>query len=75
MIGKVNDGFFTKAILPHTGAAAAEVIVGPRMGVDAGIVRLGRVAVLKTAFLASQPHLKTSAGSLYILGPVLATWA
>ena len=40
MIGKVNDGFFTKAILPHTGAAAAEVIVGPRMGVDAGIVRL-----------------------------------
>ena len=41
MIGKVNDGFFTKAILPHTGAAAAEVIVGPRMGVDAGIVRLG----------------------------------
>ncbi|MFY9273461.1 MAG: AIR synthase family protein [Thermacetogeniaceae bacterium] len=41
MIGKVNDGFFTKAILPNTGAAAAEVIVGPRMGVDAGIVRVG----------------------------------
>lgn len=41
MIGKVNDGFFTRAILPHTGAAAGEVIVGPKMGVDAGIVRLG----------------------------------
>jgi len=41
MIGKVNDGFFTKAILPHTGAPATEVIVGPRMGVDAGIVKLG----------------------------------
>jgi hydrogenase maturation factor len=41
MIGKVNDGLFTKAILPNTGAAAAEVVVGPRMGVDAGVIRVG----------------------------------
>ncbi|WP_449241055.1 AIR synthase family protein [Desulfoscipio gibsoniae] len=41
MIGKVNDNFFTKAILPETGALNQEVIVGPRMGVDAAILKIG----------------------------------
>ncbi|MBC7323817.1 MAG: AIR synthase, partial [Moorella sp. (in: Bacteria)] len=41
MIGKVNDDFFRRAILPHTGAAAPEVVVGPRMGVDAAVLKIG----------------------------------
>ncbi|NLU49411.1 MAG: AIR synthase [Syntrophomonadaceae bacterium] len=41
MIGKVNDDLFRRAILPHTGAAAAQVVVGPRMGVDAAVLKIG----------------------------------
>lgn len=41
MIGKINDDFFRRAILPHTGAAAPEVVVGPRMGVDAAVLKVG----------------------------------
>lgn len=41
MIGKVNDNFFRQAILPHTGAAAPQLVVGPRMGVDAAVLKLG----------------------------------
>lgn len=40
MIGKVNDDFFRRAILPHMGAASPEVVVGPRMGVDAAVLRV-----------------------------------
>ena len=41
MIGKVNDDFFKNAILPETGACSPEVIVGPSMGVDAAILKIG----------------------------------
>ncbi|GAB6178790.1 hypothetical protein JCM14036_01090 [Desulfotomaculum defluvii] len=41
MIGKVNDEFFQKAILPETGAMTPEVVVGPSMGVDAAILKIG----------------------------------
>lgn len=41
MIGKVNDDFFRRAILPHTGAGDPEVLVGPRMGVDAAVLKIG----------------------------------
>lgn len=41
MIGKVNDDLFRRAILPQTGAPAPEVVVGPRMGVDAAILKIG----------------------------------
>ena len=41
MIGKVNDDFFRRAILPHTGAHSPAVVVGPRMGVDAAVLRMG----------------------------------
>lgn len=41
MIGKVNDDFFRKAILPETGASSPGVVVGPGMGVDAAILKLG----------------------------------
>ncbi|OPJ64634.1 AIR synthase family protein [Clostridium oryzae] len=39
--GKVNDGFFTDNILPYTGKAKPEVIIGPSMGVDSAILKLG----------------------------------
>jgi len=41
MIGKINDDFFRKAVLPATGALSPQVVVGPQMGVDAGIVKVG----------------------------------
>lgn len=41
MIGKVNDDYFKKAILPQTGALNPEVLVGPSMGVDAAILKIG----------------------------------
>ncbi|MBS3966582.1 MAG: hypothetical protein KGZ60_04940 [Truepera sp.] len=39
MIGKVNEDFFTRAILPHTGAPSRRLIIGPRMGVDAAVIK------------------------------------
>ncbi|MDN5344495.1 MAG: hypothetical protein PWQ18_606 [Clostridia bacterium] len=41
MIGKVNDDFFRRAILPCTGAGDPRVVVGPRMGVDAAVLKMG----------------------------------
>lgn len=41
MIGKVNDDFFCQSILPFTGADSAQVLVGPTMGVDAAVLKLG----------------------------------
>lgn len=40
MIGKVNDDFFTKAILSKTGAASSQVVIGPAMGVDSAILKV-----------------------------------
>lgn len=40
MIGKVNDDFFKKAILPCTGAFSENVVIGPRMGVDAAVLKV-----------------------------------
>jgi len=41
MIGKVNDDFFQKNILSFTGEQKPEVIIGPSMGVDAAILKIG----------------------------------
>lgn len=41
MIGKINDRFFTKHILKQTGKQRQEVVVGPKMGVDAAILKIG----------------------------------
>ncbi|MFA5384833.1 MAG: thiamine-phosphate synthase family protein [Eubacteriales bacterium] len=41
MIGKVNDDFFSKTILPHTGAASSQMVVGPGMGLDAAVLKIG----------------------------------
>jgi hydrogenase maturation factor/predicted fused transcriptional regulator/phosphomethylpyrimidine kinase len=41
MNGKVNDDFFQKSVLPFTGDLKPEVVIGPHMGVDAAILKLG----------------------------------
>lgn len=41
MNGKVNDDFFQKSVLPFTGDLKPEVIIGPHMGVDAAILKVG----------------------------------
>lgn len=41
MIGKVNDSFFRQSILPFIGAESSQVVVGPTMGVDAAILKMG----------------------------------
>lgn len=40
MIGKVNDDFFTKAILAKTGCGSEKVVIGPAMGVDSAILKV-----------------------------------
>lgn len=40
MIGKVNDDFFTKAILAKTGCENGKVVIGPSMGVDSAILKV-----------------------------------
>ena len=44
--GKVTPEVFARDLAPHLGAARAEVVVGPRVGHDAGIVRVGAGRVL-----------------------------
>jgi hydrogenase maturation factor/predicted fused transcriptional regulator/phosphomethylpyrimidine kinase len=41
MIGKVNDDFFRKNIISSVGREQSEVVIGPAMGVDAAILRVG----------------------------------
>lgn len=41
MIGKINDDLFRRVILPATGAPDGRVVVGPKMGVDAAILKVG----------------------------------
>ncbi|NLI62993.1 MAG: AIR synthase [Methanosarcinaceae archaeon] len=41
MIGKINDSFFKKHILKQTGSFNNKVIVGPKMGVDSAILKVG----------------------------------
>jgi hydrogenase maturation factor/predicted fused transcriptional regulator/phosphomethylpyrimidine kinase len=40
MIGKMNDDFFQKNILPHTGREDRDLIIGPGMGVDSAIIKI-----------------------------------
>ena len=40
MIGKVNDDFFAKSILTHVGSKAPNLVIGPSMGVDSGIIKV-----------------------------------
>ncbi|MBN1419077.1 MAG: AIR synthase family protein [Planctomycetes bacterium] len=45
-IGKVSAEFFTKHIFPALGARREDVIVGPRHGLDCGVIRIGGGRVL-----------------------------
>lgn len=45
-LGKLTPDAFTRIVAPHLGAARAEVLVGPRVGHDAAIVRIGAGRVL-----------------------------
>lgn len=49
-IGKISAEFFERTILPNLGAASEKVLVGPRHGVDVGIVEVaeGTVMALST---------------------------
>ncbi|HMC82622.1 MAG TPA: AIR synthase family protein [Candidatus Polarisedimenticolia bacterium] len=45
-LGKISPEFFDRAILPHLGAPSGKVLVGPRHGVDNGIVEVAEGIVL-----------------------------
>lgn len=47
-IGKVSAEIFNEVILPHLGRRRPEVLVGPRHGVDVGVVDLGNGQVMVT---------------------------
>lgn len=47
-IGKVSAEIFDEVILPHLGRRRPEVLVGPRHGVDVGVVDLGNGQVMVT---------------------------
>ncbi len=44
--GKISPEFFERAIRPHLGAPSAKVLVGPRHGVDVGIVEVAEGTVM-----------------------------
>ncbi len=41
VLGKVSAGTFSRVIAPHLGFRRPEVLVGPRAGIDSGIIDLG----------------------------------
>lgn len=58
-LGKLGPAAFERLVAPHLGAARREVLVGPRAGHDAAIVRLGggRVLAMTTDPLSVIPAL------------------
>ncbi len=58
-LGKLSPEAFERLIAPHLGAARAEVLVGPGVGADAAIVRIGaaRVMAITTDPLSLVPAL------------------
>ena len=63
--GKLPPRDLDAIVLPHLGAARAEVLIGPRAGADAAIVRLGagRVLALTTDPLSIVPALGVAASA------------
>ena len=59
VLGKLSPGAFGELIAPHLGATRAEVVVGPRAGHDAAIVKIGagRVMAITTDPLSVIPAL------------------
>jgi len=58
-LGKLSPEAFTRTIAPHLGAARADVVAGPREGVDCAVVKIGagRVMALTTDPLSVIPAL------------------
>ena len=40
-LGKIHPAFFDRVIYPKLGAASPDVVIGPRHGVDYGVIRVG----------------------------------
>ncbi len=57
--GKISPEFFERAVRPHLGQARRDVLVGPRTGVDVGVVRLPhhRALIVKSDPLYVEPRL------------------
>jgi hydrogenase maturation factor len=77
-LGKIDKRFFDRIIAPRLGAHRSEVVVGPRMGVDVGIVKLpgGHIFAMTTDPLSVIPSLglEDSAWlSVHLLASDLAT--
>jgi len=77
-LGKIDKKFFDEIIAPRLGAQRPEILVGPRMGVDVGIVKLpgGQVLAMTTDPLSVIPPLglEDSAWlSVHLLASDLAT--
>jgi hydrogenase maturation factor len=64
-LGKLPPAAFERLIAPHLGAARPEVLVGPRVGGDCAVVRLGagRVMALTTDPLSAIPCLGLAASA------------
>ncbi len=45
-LGKINKDFFEKVIFPHLGAARPEILQGPQMGLDNGIIKIAESQVM-----------------------------
>ncbi|MBI1729270.1 hypothetical protein HY229_09090 [Candidatus Acetothermia bacterium] len=58
-LGKVDKNFFDHVIFPHLGANHPEILQGPQMGLDNGVVRIanGRVMAVTTDPLSYIPEL------------------
>jgi hydrogenase maturation factor len=41
-LGKIHPGFFDRVIYPHLGVKDKNIVIGPRHGVDYGVLKVGR---------------------------------
>jgi hydrogenase expression/formation protein HypE len=79
-LGKIDAAFFDRVIFPRLGRADPSVIVGPRHGVDAGVIRLGGgqvMAVTTDPFYVVPTYGWAKAGwfAVHIVASDLATTA
>ncbi|MCX7829492.1 MAG: AIR synthase family protein [Acidobacteria bacterium] len=44
-LGKINSKFFDKVIYPHLGAKDKKIIIGPKHGIDYGVIKIGRLCL------------------------------
>lgn len=71
--GKIDSAFFTEHIYPHLGAEREEVRLGPRHGVDFGIIEIGdRSLVVATDPISVLPQLGFERAARFALDVVLA---